>query len=162
MTTTSRLRSTWPPAERVRRTPRAAAEDFRTPVRGHGFAARPRGAPAPSPGDAAELVREPDNPADPLAVAVWTVEARPWRLGYLDRAVAARLASRLDAGLRYRAELAGWVEAPGGRWRRPLLRVVSDAPIDDPTDVPTDRQAETTGLWGRPPGSTRRVVRSAR
>lgn len=139
-------------------------------MRGHGFAARPPGAPPPPPGAAAELVREPDNPADPLAVAVWTVEARPWRLGYLDRAVAARLASRLDAGLHYRAELAGWVEAPGGRWRRPLLRVVSDAATDDPADAWTDvavgapsaRGANRADLWGRPPGSSRRVVRSAR
>jgi hypothetical protein len=157
VTVTSRLQTTWPSAGRVRRAPRAPAEDFRTPVRGHGFAARPRGEPAPSAGAPAELVREPDNPADPLAVAVWTVGQRPWRLGYLDRTVAARLASRLDAGQRYRVELAGWVQAPGG-WHRPLARVVTDGPTGAVADVAADR----AGLWGRPPASTRRVISSAR
>jgi hypothetical protein len=164
VTATSHLRTTWPSAGRVRRAPRTPSEDFRTPVRGHGFAARPPATPAPSAGAAAELVREPDNPADPLAVAVWTIGERPWRLGYLDRAVAARLAPRIDAGQRFRAELAGWVDAPGGRWRRPLLRVATDVPTDVAADASADRlgSGNRPGLWGRPPASTRRIVRSGR
>ncbi|WP_169786869.1 HIRAN domain-containing protein [Nitriliruptor alkaliphilus] len=124
------------------------AEDFRTPVRGHAFAARPPSAPHPAPGSAAQLVREPDNPRDHLAVAVWTSGDRPWRMGYLDRAVAARLAPRLDGGERFDAEVAGWIDAPGGRWRRPLLRLTSRG------------TAAAGSLWGRPPGSTRRVLSS--
>ncbi len=117
-------------------------------MRGHLFAAAPPGAQRPRAGAPATLVREPDNPRDPYAVAVWTADATPWRLGYLDRAVAARLAPRIDAGERFVAELAGWVAAPGGRWDRPLLRVVGGGP-----PVGSGR-----GLWGRPPASTRRVL----
>lgn len=163
MTSTFRLDPTRPPAVRLRRAPTTPAEDFRTPVRGHAFAARPPAAPAPEAGVPAELVREPDNPRDPLAVAVWTTGERPWRIGYLDRAVAARLAPRLDTGQRFRAELAGWVDAPGSAWRRPLLRVVTTpgprqatAPPPSPGDVPAGVLSE------RPPRSTRRTVSRAR
>jgi hypothetical protein len=157
VTSTSRLARGRQPAGRVPRAPRVPAEDFRTPVRGHVFAARPPSVPAPTPGAPAALVREPDNPRDPLAVAVWTTGECTWRIGYLDRTVAARLAPRLDAGQRFLAELAGWVEAPGARWRRPLLRVRTDGP-DDPPPPPGGRD----GLWGRPPGSSRRVVTPGR
>lgn len=108
----------------------------------------------------AELVREPENPRDPLAVAVWTGTDQPWRVGYLDRTVAARLAPRLDAGQRFRAEFAGWVEAPGSAWRRPLLRVVTTT---DPSEQARPaRGASGRGLWGRPPASTRRILTPGR
>jgi HIRAN domain len=45
------------------------------------------------------LVREPENEADPNAVAVY-VRSEPWRgtkLGYLPRGVAKEIAPRLDA-----------------------------------------------------------------
>lgn len=123
---------------------------FRTPIRGHAFAARPPGA-AIDPAAGAVLTREPDNPADPLAVAVWIESRTPWRLGYLDRAVAARLAPRLDAGERWTAALDGWVTAAGG-WRRPLLAV------GRPEALTAVAPRPGAGLWGRPPASARRVV----
>jgi hypothetical protein len=157
VTSSSRLDPARPPAGRVRRAPRPRAEDFRTPVRGHVFAARPPDALAPTAGHPARLVRELDNPRDPLAVAVWSATGPPWRLGYLDRAVAARLAPRLDAGERLQVELAGWIEAPGSAWQRPLLRVVVDE-----AGGRHEAAAAPSGLWGRPPGVTRRVLSSGR
>lgn len=143
----------------------APLPDFHTPVRGHAFAARPPGAAAPGHGESLELVREPCNPADPQAVALWAGSGGTrWRIGYLDRAVAARVAPRLDAGVVVHAEVAGWTPAPGGAWRRPLVHLtVADgpsgprrdrtaAPAREAPDLPSD------GLFGRPPGSTRRTL----
>ena len=129
---------------------------FRTPLRGHAFAG-PTPPEALAPGRAARLVREPDNPADPYAVAVWVEDddARPWRIGYLDRTVAARVAPRLDAGARVSAEVEGWLEEPGGRWQRPLLRVDLPASVHTADGAPRTLHAE---VWGRPPGVRRRQL----
>lgn len=98
---------------------------FHTPVRGHAFAHRPTGG-APLERTPLSLRREPDNPADPHAVAVWADGGgEPWRVGYLERAVAARLAPRLDDD-RLGARFAGWWDEPEGRWRRPVVCVVDD------------------------------------
>ncbi len=128
---------------------------FLTPVRGHAFASAPPGDPAPvARGTAAVLQREPDNPADDLAVSVWaTGGGAPWRIGYLERAVAARVAPRLDAGLEVSATLAGWWDAPTGRWRRP---VVALQPADPPTVARARHRA--SGVWSRPPAAVRRPV----
>lgn len=94
---------------------------FHTPVRGHVFAHRP---PAGAPLERTPLTlrAEPDNPADPLAMAVWADGGgAPWRVGYLERAVAARLAPHAGADLE--VVFAGWWEEPGGRWRRPVVRI---------------------------------------
>lgn len=139
--------------------------DFHTPVRGYAFAAVPPPRRAVlEPGTPVALIREPDNPADPLAVGVWLLEGeRPrWRLGYLDRTVASRVAPRLDAGAVVEAELDGWVEEPDGRWRRPLLHLW---PGPDPSPVDTDLAAEAASRVSRrplrrqPPGVQRRRVR---
>lgn len=124
---------------------------FLTPVRGHAFAGRPPGAPEVAGGRPARLVREPDNPVDALAVAVWLTagDGPAWRIGYLDRLVAARLAPRLDRGDRYRVALEGWWTEPEGRWRRPALRVTRDAPV---------AKAPPGGVWARPPGVRRRQL----
>lgn len=128
---------------------------FHTPLRGHAFAG-PTPPEAVGPGRPATLAREPENPADPLAIAVWTEDAdgRPWRIGYLDRTVAARLAPRLDAGAVVVAALEGWIEEPDGRWERPLLRVEVRG------GGSADAAAETVraAVWGRPPGVRRRRV----
>lgn len=129
---------------------------FLTPVRGHAFASLPPGRSAPvHHGAAAELHREPDNPADGLAVSVWaTGGGTAWRIGYLERAVAARVAPRLDAGLVVTATLAGWWDEPRGRWRRPVVAL-------QPDDAPRVRPAATqpSGVWARPPATvTRRVT----
>lgn len=102
---------------------------FTTPVRGHRFAgAPPEGRPladAVAQRRPARLVREPANPADRHAVAVWVAAPSTgwWRIGYLERAVAIRLAPRLDAGEHFEVTIAGWVAEPQGRWERPLVRV---------------------------------------
>jgi hypothetical protein len=159
VTSTSRLRPDRSGAPRLRRTPPPDVLDFRTPVRGHAFAARPPGGVGVAPGGPVRLVREPDNPRDPLAVAVWSAVGAPWRLGYLDRAVAARLAPRLDDGQRFAVELDGWIDAPGSAWRRPLLRIASSATPDLTTSsrVPEDN-VPREGLAARPPGVRRRVI----
>jgi hypothetical protein len=102
---------------------------FHTPVRGHTFAHRPPGG-APLGRTALRLRHEPDNPADPHALAVWAEDGgAPWRVGYLERAVAARLATR---GVGDPAALdvvfAGWWEEPEGRWHRPVVCLL------DPSD----------------------------
>lgn len=141
--------------------PRGAFLPFLTPVRGHAFASPPPDAAAPvRHGAAARLRREPDNPADPLAVAVWAAGADggAWRIGYLERAVAARVAPRLDAGVEVAATLAGWWDEPRGRWRRPVVAL-------QPAEVPQVRPATPTprGVWSRPPASvTRPVARTPR
>lgn len=98
---------------------------FRTPIRGYRFAARPPRADHPRPGQVARLVREVGHPADRWAVAVWirAEDGTPWRIGYLERAVAARLGPRLDEGHELTAAVAGWVADPSGRWHRPVLRI---------------------------------------
>jgi hypothetical protein len=112
------------------------------------------------------LRREAGNPADPLAVALW---CQGWRIGYLDRQVAARLAPRLDAGLRVEARVDGWIAEPQGRWRRPMV-LLQPGTADSPpaatahprrTTVGSETPAVRAGpgLWGRPPGVTVRTVR---
>jgi hypothetical protein len=130
---------------------------FRTPVRGHAFAAAPDDGVALSAELTARLAREPANPADPLAVAVWADagDGARWRIGYLDRGVAARLAPRLDAGQAFAVEFDGWVGEPEGRWQRPLVRLVPDEPEDVGEPRGTGARAP---LWGRPPGVTVRRV----
>lgn len=126
---------------------------FRTPVRGHAFAG-PAPAEALTPGRPVELLREPTNPADPLAIAVWApdAEGRRWRLGYLDRTVAAHLAPRIDAGASLAGVLEGWIEEPDGRWERPLVRLELTPAAGA---VPEEHRA---AVWGRPPGVRRRRV----
>jgi hypothetical protein len=144
MTTTTRSPRSRPGALRA----------FRTPLRGHAFAAAPPGAAPVGPDLRARAVREPDNPADPLAVAVWVSprdgSGPPWRLGYLDRVVAARLAPRLDDGAPIAVAIEGSVPEPEGRWQRPVVRVEVGA---------SPERSRDGGLWGRPPGVARRTVR---
>jgi hypothetical protein len=147
---------------------------FRTPVRGHAFSAVPP-TEAPAPGQPAELTREPGNPADPWAVAIWTgsTGGGRWRVGYLDRGVAARVAPRLDAGARIAARVDGWVEEPEGRWRRPLLLLLPEPPADRARDdgghdgrgsaarrVTRTAEPARPSTWGRPPGVRRRQLPS--
>lgn len=150
------------------RSTRSTPGTFRTPVRGYPFAAAPPGGAAPGPDQVATLVREPANPADPHAIAVWVEpsDAVPWRIGYLDRFVASRLAPVLDSGQRLSAAIDGWVPEPDERWQRPLLRIIAPARAtgdersgDGQQATGTEGEdAATPRLWGRPPGVRRRVV----
>ena len=129
---------------------------FRTPVRGHAFAGVP--VQATVAGRRVLLVREPNNPADPLAVAVWvSLGASRWRLGYLDRAVAARVAPRMDAGAGFVGRIEGWVAEPQGRWRRPMVLLESADRRPDPAPQ-SDQRATTDGhaaADANPPSPTR-------
>jgi hypothetical protein len=140
---------------------------FHTPVRGYAFAAVPPPADASlEHGAEVVLLREPSNPADPLAVGVWLVHAgRPrWRLGYLDRTVAARIAPRLDAGAEVEGAIDGWVEEPEGRWRRPLLSLTLRAAAPTDQEDPAGEGGVAADGHGRrrlarmPPGVARRRV----
>lgn len=153
-------------APRARRP--AFLRPFRTPLRGHAFASPPDDAPPLAVDDPVTLRREPGNPADPLAVAVWTATTGvpSWRVGYLDRGVAARLAPRMDDGLEVSGRLTGWVAEPRGRWRRPLVRIETVG--TPPEDAGTSPRASTVGeatsevtfsrLRRRPPGVRRRTL----
>jgi hypothetical protein len=148
---------------------------FRTPLRGHAFAAPPPEGGPPRSGQRAVLRREPGNPVDDLAVAVWLDSASGWwRAGYLDRGVAARLAPRMDAGMRLDAKVEGWVAEPEGRWQRPLVLVspttrgpgASDgrAPREGGAATATARGPSADDhprLWGRPPGVAVRTITPA-
>lgn len=145
---------------------------FRTPVRGHAFAARPPEQPDPHPGQPARLAPEPGNPADPHAIAVWVADEQgEWRIGYLDRGVAARLAPRLREGLTVSARVDGWTSEPEGRWQRPLVLLKPEARQDTLEGALREalqraqqqRRREERGaaggrVWGRPPGVTRRTL----
>jgi hypothetical protein len=136
---------------------------FHTPVRGYAFAAVPPPRSAVlEPGTPVMLIREPHNPADELAVGVWLIEAdRPrWRLGYLDRTVASRIAPRLDAGVSVQAVLDGWVEEPDGRWRRPLLHLRPGPDADVAAEGPgVGDPGYGRSLRHQPPGVRRRRIR---
>ncbi len=142
---------------------RPSLPEFRTPVRGYAFAAVPPPRRAVlDAGTPVALLREPENPADPLAVGVWLVEdGRPsWRLGYLDRTVASRIAPRLDGGVAVDAVLDGWVEEPDGRWRRPLLHVRPAVDGGGAPDVAAEGPpVSRPTLRRQPPGVRRRRVR---
>ena len=135
--------------------PSGPTRRFRTPLRGHAFAG-PVPVEALGPGRPVSLVREPENPADAHAVAVWVSddEQRSWRVGYLDRTVAARIAPLIDAGTVVTAVLEGWIEEPGGRWERPLVRLEVAAADGGPGGGESVRAT----VWGRPPGVRRRAV----
>lgn len=150
---------------------RAALPSFRTPVRGHAFAPRRADTPDPEPGEPAELVPEPANPADPYAVAVWAGEGgQRRRIGYLDRGVAARVAPRIREGLVLSARVEGWTREPEGRWQRPVVLLRAEAMPAPATSAPPSTgqagasprrsrpEGTTPGVWGRPPGVARRTL----
>lgn len=114
--------------------PTSEAQRFRTPVRGYRFAARPPGADHPRRGQGVLLHHEHGHPMDEWAVAIWTRSADgiPWRIGYLERAVAARVGPRIRRGARVTGTVAGWMTEPGGRWRRPVIEVDATPLVDHP------------------------------
>lgn len=113
---------------------------FTTPVRGHRFAGAPPGGHGLEHVREVALVREPQNPRDSRAVAVWArTPSGGWRIGYLERAVARRLAPRLDAGQALRASAAGWLPEPGGRWLRPAVRVAAPGHLRPSASAAEDR-----------------------
>jgi hypothetical protein len=78
-------------------------EQFLTAVAGHRYQHV-----AATPGEPVQFIREPDNAADPNAIAVHDTAGR--RIGYLFREIAANQAGLLDRGL---IRLSGWLVAAG-------------------------------------------------
>lgn len=79
---------------------------------------------------------------DEWAVAIWTRSSNgiPWRIGYLERAVAARVGPQVRGGVRVTGTVVGWMTEPDGRWKRPVIEV--DArPLAD--GAQTDRSRKT-------------------
>lgn len=72
-----------------------------------------------APGDPLVLIREPGNPFDPLAFALYTGEGA--RLGYLPRGVNEPIASMADQGVELRAVISA-VDHSAEPWER--VRVV--------------------------------------
>lgn len=137
---------------------------FRTPVRGYRFAARPPRADHPRPGQVARLHREVGHPADPWAVAVWvrSGDGTPWRIGYLERAVAARLGPRLDIGEELEATIVGWLPAPCGRWRRPVVRLAPGGMRQSEKTACTVSSAPSGSSRSKTAASSRRSTAHAR
>ena len=90
------------------------------PVAGVSFRPESLDDPSFDPGRPVALLREPDNPHDPNAVAVWNDE-RTLQLGYVPRETAPQLAGdeqaislwRVEGGLRVLIVPAGtWVGTP--------------------------------------------------
>lgn len=92
-----------------------------------------------SPGEMVDLVREPENPHDPMAVAV--VSARGVRLGYLRRDRAIWIGSKLDRGYDVRAivERVKGLHLPGS----PLGLVIRVNMEGDEPEVPHKTQLRT-------------------
>lgn len=98
---------------------------FFTKVVGVSFEGRQEVVAQLAPGEELALRREPDNPVDPHAVQV--VRRDGAVVGYLNSALAGRLAPYLDRGVRYRATVTA-VTGGGDRHRGVNLRVEQDAP----------------------------------
>jgi hypothetical protein len=73
-----------------------------------------------STGQRLRCVREPDNPADALAIRIEDPAGR--KVGYLPRSRNEVLARLLDAGLEAQAEVTGWERV--GSWLRLEIRVL--------------------------------------
>jgi single-stranded-DNA-specific exonuclease len=87
------------------------AAEFYTKVMGVSFEGRQDVIAGLSAGARVRLTRDPDNPYDPNAIGVFFGELQ---IGFLRKEIARRLAAKLDAGDRYRAEI-GSVTGGGER-----------------------------------------------
>jgi single-stranded-DNA-specific exonuclease len=90
-----------------------------------------------APGDPLDLVREPENPHDPNALAV---RYGRLHLGYLRREIAQRLAPVVDAGERYRVSV-GSITGGGERHVGVNIRVRRERATSAMPVPPTDRRA---------------------
>ena len=84
-----------------------------------------------TPGRPLQLIREPDNPHDPNAVAVYDVEGS-LHAGYLPKDTAVRIAKKLDAGTNLRCYSMWEVIEGGRRVQLRLLLLSEDASVNMP------------------------------
>lgn len=116
------------------------ASSFVTKVVGVSFGGRQDCARTLQAGQALLVVRQPDNPEDPNAIAVETTEGAS--LGFLRRQIAAALAPAMDAGAAYSAEVLG---VSGGTAEKPTLGVSIQVVRHD---VQTSRGSDPTAPAG--------------
>ncbi|MGN0037953.1 MAG: single-stranded-DNA-specific exonuclease RecJ [Coriobacteriales bacterium] len=83
------------------------------------------------------LVRQPGNEFDPNAIAVQLLDGT--QLGYLNRALAARLAPVMDAGEAYSAAVSAVTGGPGEQGAQQELRVPGPLGVRDPGVVDRSR-----------------------
>ncbi len=125
----------------------ANARQFHTKVVGVTFEGRQGVARGLTAGQRLLVVREPDNPHDPFAVAVHTEDGRA--VGYLKRLVAAAIAPQIDRGAGYEATVQN---VSGGQDEtRPLgvnilVRVREGAASTDELSVVRERSGERARL----------------
>jgi len=112
------------------------ATGFNTKVVGVSFEGRQDIVEAMRPGESVELRRDAANVHDPSAIGVWYGKLQ---LGFLKRAIAARIAPNVDAGERYTAEVTA---VTGGGTRSTGLniyvareRVAAARPVRERTGV---------------------------
>ena len=82
---------------------------FHTKIVGVTFEGRQRFVVRLRRGEQLKLVRQPNNPYDPNAIAVFDSQGN--QLGYIRRELAAEMAYKMDRGIQYTAEV---TEVTGG------------------------------------------------
>lgn len=104
-------------------------DSFPTKVMGVSFEGRQDRVAGLVPGLKLELKRQPDNPADPNAVAVWY---GGWQIGYLRKQIAKHLAPLIDGGATYTAGIEHVTGGKDGKHYGVNIRVERDrAPRSD-------------------------------
>ena len=125
----------------------ANASQFHTKIVGVSFEGRQAVAASLEVGQRLLVVREPDNPHDPNAVAVRTEDGRP--VGYLKRLIAAAIAPKMDRGAEYTAtvqSLTGGSSASPSLGVNVLVSLRTGAGSIDELAVVRERAAERERL----------------
>jgi hypothetical protein len=92
---------------------------LRAAVAGYAYYVVPGQTEALRPGDPVELIREPDNPADPDAIALhWQGQ----KIGYVPRDYNQPIAQRLDAGQAPRCQFTG-IAPEQPPWRQVMFEI---------------------------------------
>ena len=139
----------------------ANARRFHSKVVGVSFDDRQQVARGLAPGDALQIVREPDNPHDPLAVAVKAPDGR--QVGYLKRLVSAAIAPQMDRGARYCAtvqNVTGGTDPGRSVGVNILVSQQSVAESADEISVVRERAAERARLGALDTGRLTEELRS--
>ena len=134
------------------------ASGFYTKLAGVSFEGRQDAIRGLTVGEALEIVRQPGNPFDPNAVAVF------WgtlQIGFLNKGIARHIAPQMDAGFRYRARvesLTGVTRSDSGETER--LRGVNVRVERDAGAMVVRRAEGSDGLRGAWDGDAQRVRRA--
>ncbi|HTU81728.1 MAG TPA: DEAD/DEAH box helicase, partial [Candidatus Acidoferrales bacterium] len=119
----------------------ADATSFHTKIVGVSFEGRQDVVAGLRVGAELQLVRQPDNPHDPNAIAVFYGNLQ---VGFLHRAMAAHLAPAIDAGARYRARIEHLTGGPAAESAQARHRGVNVA-MERDTAAAVDRESRHAG-----------------